>query len=200
MKLGCGESGFGSCVCRSALSHLEWLWPGSQHGTPDPQRWEPPVSTRKNLVKLGCAFILLCRQLCHYCRSFCLAFCIQKKKMMQVNNTPSKWCFLVKGRLHEKLLLLFFEAHLAIRAFFLLFVCHIILDFQSSHQSGNSVLINQAIHTWVWCEKEHYLLSFYPSSPLAGKSSWLIVGFTTLIKLGDDLDFSLGKWDGKGSI
>lgn len=47
--------------------------------------------------------------------------------------------------------------------------------------------------------KRDFNSSVFILPPLTGKSSWFIVGFTTLIKLGDDLEFSLGKWGGKGS-
>lgn len=147
---------------------------------------EPPGRSRKSLQKSGSAFILLCKQLC---RSFCL-HSVPKNNSAN-DNTSSKLGFFVKCRLHEIVLSFWgFFPYLVIRTFFLLFVCHVFLDFE--------VIINQAIHTWVWCENEHYSGFILP--PLAGRSSWFIVSFTTLIKLGDNFDFSAGKWDGNGSI
>lgn len=176
----------------------EWVWPLCLSQCSE----SPPValtcilgdwSHHQDQEKPGeirLCFYPAVHQLWGYCRAFCLAFCVQKNWFKSI--TPLlNYIFFVKCRLHERLLSFFFAAYLAVRTFFLLFVCHIFFRL--------SKLPSVRQFTPEFGVKRNIICSGFILPPLAGRSSWFVVGFTTFIKLGDNLDFSGGKWDGKGN-
>lgn len=73
-----------------------------QHRAPDPQGWEPPVTTRKNLVKSASAFIIVQAAL-WLLQVILLGTLDPKKKSMQMNTTSSKLCLFCKMQVTWKI-------------------------------------------------------------------------------------------------